>query len=164
MLDSPYPCFLRSSPFSPFLAARLVRLDWFPLRTSSSQGEAKRTRLPRLLKPRTPDDCPACRLASTALSAGGPALVPVRPWSEVKSRRGAPKRIDTGGFACPNPQCTYFENTEAHVHALVGNGKHGSAERIQTFRFQSCRTTFTSRPQQASRRETRPRYGILLLS
>jgi hypothetical protein len=69
--------------------ALLWRLDWFPLRPASSQGAAKRTMLPRLLKPRTPDDCPACRLASTASSAGEPAPVPVRPWSEVKSRRGA---------------------------------------------------------------------------
>ena len=68
-----------------------------------------------------------------------------RPWSEVKSRRGAPKRIDTEGFACPNPQCPYFGNTDAHLHALVGDGKHGRAEPIQTFRCQACRTTFTSR-------------------
>jgi hypothetical protein len=39
--------------------ARLGRLNWFPLRPSSSQGMAKRTTLHRLLKPRTPDDCPA---------------------------------------------------------------------------------------------------------
>ena len=38
--------------------ARLGRLDWFPLWPSSSKGAAKRPRLHRLLKPRTPDDCP----------------------------------------------------------------------------------------------------------
>jgi hypothetical protein len=64
---------------------------------------------------------------------------------EVKSRRGAPKRVDTEGFACPNPQCQYFSNTDALFHALVGDGKHGRAEPIQTFRCQACRTTFTSR-------------------
>ena len=128
-----------------FSLALLLRLDWFPLRSSSSKGEAKRTKLPRLLKPRSPDDCPACRLASPASSAGGPAPVHVRPWSEVKSRRGAPKRIDTAGFACPNSQCRYFGNTDAHFHALVGDGKHGRAEPIQTFRCQACRTTFTAR-------------------
>jgi len=74
-----------------------------------------------------------------------PALAPVRPWSEVKSRRRAPKRIPTEGFACPNRQCTYFGNTDAHKHALVGDGKHGKAVPIQTFRCQACRTTFTSR-------------------
>ena len=68
-----------------------------------------------------------------------------RPWSEVKSRRGAPKRIDTEGFACPNRQCSSFGKTDARVHALVGDGKHGRAERIQTFRCQACRATFSAR-------------------
>src|SRR5215469_14618433 len=42
-----------------------------------------------------------------------------RPWSEVKSRRGAPKRVDTEGFACPNPQCQYLSNTDALFHAAL---------------------------------------------
>jgi len=67
----------------------------------------------------------------------------------VKSRRGAPKRIDTEGFACPNRQCRYFGNTDASFHALVGNGKHGRAEPIQTFRCQDCHTTFTCPAQHA---------------
>jgi hypothetical protein len=58
-----------------FSLARLGRLDRFHLRPFFSRGEAKRSSLPRLLKPRTPDDCPACRLASTASSAGEPAEV-----------------------------------------------------------------------------------------
>jgi hypothetical protein len=69
----------------------------------------------------------------------------LRPCSEVKSRRGAPKRIQTVGFACPNQQCLDFGITDDRIHALVGDGKHGRAERIQTFRCQACRTTFTSR-------------------
>src|SRR6266566_1886189 len=68
-----------------------------------------------------------------------------RPWPEVKSRRGAPKRIDTEGFACPNPQCPYFGITDAHLHALVGDGKHGRAEPIQTFRCQACHGTCSAR-------------------
>jgi IS1 family transposase len=125
--------------------ARLRRLGWFPLRPSSSRGGAKCTTLHRLLKPRSPDDCSACRLASTPSSYGGPAPAPVRPWSEVKSRRGAPKHVNTEGFACPNQQCAYFGITDASIHALVGDGKHGRAEQIQTFRCQACRTTFTAR-------------------
>jgi transposase-like protein len=39
----------------------------------------------------------------------------------------------------------YYGNTDAQFHALVGDGKHGRAEPIQTFRCQACRTTFTSR-------------------
>jgi hypothetical protein len=97
----------------------LWRLCWFHLRPSSSRGRAKRTTLHRLLSPRCPDDGPACRLASTASSGGGPAPLPVRPWPEVKSRRGAPKRLDTEGFACPNSFCPSFGITDAHVHALL---------------------------------------------
>src|SRR5258706_7727891 len=125
--------------------ARLGRLCWFDLRPSSSQGGAQRTTLHRLLKPRCPDDCPACHLSCSNPSVVGPVPTPVRPWCEVKSRRGAPKRVNTDGFACPNPQCAYFGITDAHIHALVGDGKHGHAERIQTFRCQACRTTFSAR-------------------
>ncbi len=69
----------------------------------------------------------------------------MRPWHEVKSRRGAPKRVNTQGFACPNQQCPYSGITDAHIHALVGDGTHGRAEQIQTFRCQACRTTFSAR-------------------
>jgi hypothetical protein len=40
---------------------------------------------------------------------------------------------------------SYSWITDAHIHALVGDGTHGYAERIQTFRCQACRTTFTAR-------------------
>lgn len=85
--------------------ALLWRLDWFHRRPSHAQGGTKRPTVQRLLKPRCPDDCPGCRLASTASSGGEPALEPVRPWREVKSRRGAPKQIHTEGYAS-NPAKT----------------------------------------------------------
>ena len=110
-----------------------------------SRAGAVHPAIHRLLKPRSPDDCPACRLGSPLSSDGGPAPAPVRPWREVKSRRGAPKRIDTEGFACPNKHCSYLGITDAQIHALVGDGTHGQAKRIQTFRCQACRTTFTAR-------------------
>ena len=46
--------------------ARRGYLDWFRLQLFFSQGAAKRSSLPRLLKARSPDDCPACRLPSHA--------------------------------------------------------------------------------------------------
>src|SRR5947209_3826422 len=109
--------------------ALLWCLSWFHLQPSHSQAAKRRTLVQRLLKPRSPDDCSACRLASTPSSSAGPAPAPVRPWSEVKRRRGAPKRVNTQGFACPNPQCPYCGITDALVHALVGDGRHGRAER-----------------------------------
>jgi hypothetical protein len=108
--------------------ALLWRLGWLPLQPSHSAVASRRSPVHRLLKPRTPLDCPACRLGSTSSSGVEPP--PVRPWCEVKSRRGAPKRIPTEGFACPNQQCLYCGITVAHIHALVGDGKHGRAEPI----------------------------------
>jgi hypothetical protein len=101
--------------------------------------------LPRRLKPRSPLDCPACCLASSPSSGGEPAPAPVRPWKEIRSRRGAPKRMQTEGFACPNQACQYYGISDANIHALVGDGVRGQAERIQRWRSQACRTTFTAR-------------------
>ena len=123
----------------------LWRLCWPHLQPSHSRGGARRSTLHRLLKPRSPDDCPACRLASTPSSVVGSVPLPVRPWREGKSRRGAPKRVNTEGYACPNRKCLYWGITDAHIHALVGDGTHGRAERIQTFRCQACHTTFSAR-------------------
>jgi hypothetical protein len=81
----------------------------------------------------------------------------------VKSRRGAPKRIQTNGFACPNQQCTYFGITGASLHALVGDGKHGHAEHIQTFRGPACRTTFTSRRNTPLYRLKTPAYQVAIV-
>jgi hypothetical protein len=128
-----------------FLFLGLMCLGYLSLpdhQPSHSQAGRRRTMVHRLLKPRTPLDCPICRLSSSGVR---PAPAPVRLWCEVKSRRGAPKRIHTAGFACPNQQCAYFGITDAHIHALVGDGKHGHAEQIQTFRWQACRTTFSAR-------------------
>jgi transposase-like protein/IS1 family transposase len=102
-------------------------------------------KIPRLLKPRTPLDCPTCCPSAPDPTLHTPVRAPVRPWREIKSRRGAPKRIPTQGFACPTPTCPYYRVTDAHVHALVGDGSHGKSERIQTFRCQACRTTFSAR-------------------
>ncbi len=76
-----------------FLILSLVLLWCFcrlNLQPSHSPAGKRRPLVHRLLKPRTPLDCPICRLNS---SSGGPTSAPVRPWPEVKSRRGAPKRI-----------------------------------------------------------------------
>ena len=120
----------------------LWHLGWLSLQPFPAQAGKRRSLVHRLLKPRTPRDCPVCRLASPDAK---PASAPVQPWREVKSRRGAPKRIPTDGFACPNHQCAYFGITDASIHALVGDGRHGHAERIQTFRCQACRSTFSAR-------------------
>jgi len=44
--------------------ALLWRLGWLPLQPSHFKARAVRTTVHRLLRPRTPLDCPACRLCS----------------------------------------------------------------------------------------------------
>ena len=122
----------------------LVYMRWYQ-QPSRWCATALSTRLPRVLKPRPPADCPACRQQAAYSTLPRSAGPPVRPWHEVKSRRGAPKRIATDGFSCPSPACNYYHITDAQVHALVGDGMHGKRERIQTFRCQACKTTFSAR-------------------
>jgi hypothetical protein len=96
-----------------------------PLRRTGAPGAARRR---RLWRPRTPDDCPACRSAGAAPARV--AVPTVRPWSEVKGRRGAPKRVATDGYACPAPGCRYHGIADAWVQALVGYGRHGTTARM----------------------------------
>jgi hypothetical protein len=103
--------------FLMLFLAQLCHLYWTHQQPSHSKAKTMRTMVQRLLKPRTPLDCPACRLCCTPSSNVRPAPTPVRPWREVKSRRGAPKRVNSEGFACPNQQCPYFGITDAHIHA-----------------------------------------------
>ncbi len=149
--------------FLIFFLALLWRHGWLPLQLSPSQAGSVRTMVHRLLKPRTPLDCPSCRQACTPSPSMRPACAPVRPWSEVKSRRGAPKRVNTEGFACPNQQCLYFGITDASIHALVGDGKHGRTEPIQTFRGPACRNTFSARRDTPLYRLKTPSHKIAMV-
>ncbi len=133
-----------------FLLALLLGLlwllwCWLQHRPPQAHLTAPRPSRQRLLKPRTPDDCPQCRRDKASPVVEMATRLPIRPWSELKSRRGAPKRIDTQGYACDNPACAYFGIADSQVHALVGDGAHGKLERIQTLRCQACGHTFSSR-------------------
>ncbi len=98
---------------------------------------------PRPLKPRTPDDCPACRAAQPSPP---PASTPLKPYSPVKDPRGPlrEKRIATAGYACPNSDRLYFGITDDQIHALVGCGGHGRQEYIQDFYCQACHRKFST--------------------
>ena len=132
-----------------FVLLLVVALLWWAwiwrCQPSAPQRVTVTARVQRLLKPRTPDDCPACCQPMTTAMGSTPSRAPVTPWCERKSRRGAPKRIDTQGFACPNRTCDYYQITDAQVHALVGDGSQGKCERIQSLRCQACRRTFSAR-------------------
>ena len=151
-----WPCF---SPFSCCLVAFLGLICSVPMHQQGADARLSTV-------------CSSLALQMTALLVVWPprarrveslCLRKSRPWREVKSRRGAPKRIDTAGFACPNQQCRYFGNIDARVHALVGDGKHGQVERIQTFRCQACGTTFTARRHTPLYRLKTPSHQIAMV-
>jgi hypothetical protein len=108
-----------------------------------------RSRLARLVqrwRPRTPDDCPQCREHLAPIPPEPRALPPgVRPWREGRSRRGAPRRITTEGFACRSRPCPYYDITDAALHALVADGHTGRTDRIQRFCCQACGHTRSAR-------------------
>lgn len=81
---------------------------------------------PRRWKPKSPQDGPACQEGGVRLAVRR-VKREVAPWSQVKSSRGRKKRIDTRGYACPDPSCTYFGITDPDKHALVGYGKRARA-------------------------------------
>src|SRR5260221_11993046 len=82
--------------------ALLWRLDWLHLQRSHSRGRAIHSTAQRHLKPRSPHDCPACRLASTPSSGVGPAPLPVRPCGAMKGGRGPPMQIPTPRSPSPS--------------------------------------------------------------
>lgn len=129
-----------------FLAFLNLLLGWFSsLKIASTPTPLPKTRVEPPLKPRSPHDCPLCRAQITPKSESE-EVRPVPPaWAATKSKRGRPKLMATAGYACPNPGCLYFAISDPNLHALVGDGCHGKNERIQTFRCQSCKKTFTSR-------------------
>lgn len=126
----------------------LVLLDLlarrFPV-TASTTPSAKITssKTLRPLRPRTPEDCPAC--CHAASQPIPPTASPVRPWREVKSRRGRRKTIPTDGYACPYVDCRYHNIPDANVHALVGYGHYGNPTRIQNLYCQACQHKFSVR-------------------
>jgi IS1 family transposase len=97
---------------------------------------------PRPLKPRTPEDCPACRGErshdGTDKSDNAAAGYAVTPYAQVKSSRGRKKGLTTQGYGCPNPSCGYFGVTDETLHALVHCGSHGQHEPIADLKCQAC--------------------------
>jgi IS1 family transposase len=91
-----------------------------------------------------PDDCPLCRQEQACPPAcQGPA--PPRPWREGRSRRGAPRRIATEGYACRRSGCRYYGITDGRIHALTAAGRQGRTDRIQQFRCQACGAKVSAR-------------------
>jgi hypothetical protein len=92
------------------LVVALIALLWVWYYRQHPPFNSSALPLRRLLLPRTPVDCPACRQRAATIVGNPPPCPLLTPWSAVKSRRGAPKRIVTQGFACPNPQCAVLSD------------------------------------------------------
>jgi CBS domain-containing protein len=88
--------------------------------------------------PRTPDDCPYRRGMALEHEPSAAIAPSVRPWAEVKSQRGAPKRRPTAGYACPSPTCPSFGIADDGIHVLIAYGYHGTHERIRDLFCQAC--------------------------
>ena len=80
---------------------------WWPQHWRGRTGAVTAT-VQRLLQPGSPDDCRSCCRQTITQAQNATTRTLVMPWCEMKSRRGAPKRIDTAGFACPNRTCAYY--------------------------------------------------------
>src|SRR5262245_50817794 len=106
----------------------------------SCSREPNCSHVARCLRPRSPLDCPECCQAALTAVGKEHTCAPMRPWREVKSRRGAHKRINTEGVVCPNRACAYYGIGDAHIHAVVSDGRSGKTERIQRWRCQACQT------------------------
>jgi len=65
--------------------------------TSQRVPEVVTPKAPRVLKPRTPEDCPFCRRPHPTLLLGKVRQLGVKPWRARNSRRGPAKRICTPG-------------------------------------------------------------------
>ena len=105
-----------------------------------------RKKLLRLLRFRTPHDCPYCGGKHLGRCERVVASKPLPlAWSQVKSKRGRKKWIKTDGHACPNTECAYYGIRNQQIHALIGYGHHGKCEQIQNFFCQACKTKVTER-------------------
>ena len=126
------------------LLVHLLRL-WWRLNRRKVKQWVQRVKDQRPLQrhPKSPKDCPHCcrgvRLETARINAD------VRPWREVKSRRGRKKQHTTAGYACLNPRCPYYGITDEGRHALVRHTARGKDKDIPYLRCQSCKQVFTSR-------------------
>ena len=100
--------------------------------------------LPRHWQPKSPEDCPLCRIETQTMKQVDQLERPVA-YSESKSVRGRKKQLDTTGMACPNEACVYFGERDANRHALIGYGKLGQDKTNQRWMCAACQTTFSCR-------------------
>jgi transposase len=109
------------------------------------------------MKPESEKDCPYCQKEQAGDKSHAGVEVcshTMIPWSEIKKGKGGrPKRSNTEGHACLEPNCYYSGITDQTIHALVANGSHGTREKIGDLTCQACQAGF-------SRRRNTPLYRL----
>src|SRR5947209_1212738 len=104
----------------------LVWTHWMNWGGAGTIGRAAGQAGERQRHPHSPQECPVCRAAHGECESQDKCSV--EAWAKRKSRRGRPKQVNTAGYGCPNPKCTYYGITDAGLHALVGDGQHHGAD------------------------------------
>lgn len=100
------------------LLLAVLLVDVFPWLGSGPSSTAGTRRGRRPLRRLTPDDGPRCReVAGAPRSVASPVAV---PYPQLKSRRGRQETVVTPGYACPHPECRYFNNTDPAVASTSG--------------------------------------------
>ena len=93
---------------------------------------------------------------------------PVHPlvdrWADsvepARRGRGWPKTVITHGFACPNPECNFYNQPDSRKHKLIGHGRHGKHEPIQDLLCNACNHKFSVRRNTALFRLHTPTQNI----
>ncbi len=144
--------------------AQLWRLDWFSLGPSSSAGGARRTTLHRLWHRPAPQTIapPVASLAPTRL-LWDLCLPLCVPGARSKAAEERPNGSTPKAMPVPISSARTSASPILASTRLLGDGKHGHAERIQTFRGPACRTTFTSRRNTALYRLKTPSHQIAVV-
>ncbi|MEL6269327.1 MAG: hypothetical protein AAFV33_16250 [Chloroflexota bacterium] len=122
------------------LFALLLYIGWMQdmyLLTGKPTPALEKPKKKRNLKPKSPKDCPYCQ----SEHLGGcvyPEIGGVRPWQEVKSKRGRPKTYSSEGYACVNEACDYYQITAETIHALRRDGTRNQCEAVTQWECGAC--------------------------
>ena len=123
----------------PELAEASIKRGLEPIQKSDQSKQKRERRGPQ---PRTPEDCPHC-CAETGANVYPDGAQCVIPYSQLKSKRGRPKKSVTEGFACHDPQCPYRYITSSQIHAMVEDGdKLTQQGLVKQLKCQWCKSKF----------------------
>ena len=112
------------------------------LESIQKSGQSKQKRGRGGPQPRTPADCPHCcaEAETNGYPEGAQCVV---PYSQLKSKRGRPKKSLTEGYACHDPECPYRYITSSQIHALVEDGDKPTQQGlVKQLKCQWCKSKF----------------------